>query len=92
MNKAELITAITLKTKGKKKEATENLNAIIGVITESLEKGQSVKLVGFGTFETRKRKEKLGVNPRDTKQKIKIPARTVPAFKAGKELKKKVNL
>ncbi len=54
-----------------------------------MKKGDKIILVGFGTFETRKRAERTGVNPR-TKETIKIPATTVPAFKAGKALKENV--
>ena len=59
-------------------------------VEEALEKGEKVQLVGFGTFETRERAAREGRNPR-TKEPITIPASTVPVFKAGKELKEKVN-
>ena len=69
-------------------EAT--LNAFIDVITESLAKEEKVQLVGFGSFEVRKRAARKGRNPQ-TKEEIKIPASKAPVFKAGKALKDLVN-
>ena len=90
MNKTELINALSEKTSATKKVAEENLNAIVDVITEALKSGEKVQLVGFGTFETKTRAARKGINPQ-TKEEIKIPASTVPAFKAGKALKDAVN-
>ena len=90
MNKAELITSMAEKSKLTKKDAELALKALIESVEESLEKGEKVQLVGFGTFETRERAAREGRNPR-TKEVIKIPATTVPVFKAGKEFKDKVN-
>ena len=90
MNKGELVTAISEKTNTTKKIAEEFLNAFIEVVTEELKKGDKVQLVGFGSFEVRKRAARKGRNPQ-TKEEIKIPASTVPAFKAGKALKDVVN-
>ena len=90
MNKAELITSMAEKSKLTKKDAELALKALIESVEESLEKGEKVQLVGFGTFETRERAAREGRNPR-TKEVIKIPAATVPVFKAGKEFKDKVN-
>ena len=90
MNKTELINALSEKTSATKKVAEENLNAIVDVITEALKNGEKVQLVGFGTFETKTRAARKGINPQ-TKEEIKIPASTVPAFKAGKALKDAVN-
>lgn len=90
MNKADLIAAIAAKTGETKKSAEASVNAFVDVITESLVKGDKVQLVGFGSFEVRKRAARKGRNPQ-TKEEIKIPACTVPAFKAGKALKDKVN-
>ena len=59
-------------------------------IGEALENGDKVQLVGFGTFEAKRREARKGRNPQ-TKEEITIPASTVPAFKAGKELKERVN-
>lgn len=90
MNKADLISSMAEKSKLTKKDAEAALKAFIESVQESLEKGEKVQLVGFGTFETRERAEREGRNPR-TKETIKIPATTVPVFKAGKEFKDRVN-
>lgn len=86
MTKAELISAIAEKTELSKKDSEKALNALTAVITDTLAKGEKIQLVGFGTFETRDRKAREGINPQ-TKKKIKIPATKVPAFKAGRALK-----
>ena len=86
MNKVELIDAIAAKTGDSKKAAETHLKAFMDVITEELVKGNSVQLVGFGTFTTAKRAEKNGVNPA-TKQPMVIPACTYPKFAPGKALK-----
>lgn len=91
MNKAELIAEMAFRTGRTKKQETESLEALIEIIHEELSNKRYVRLVGFGTFETRERKAKVGVNPKDTSKKIKIPAKTVPVFKPGKILKKDVN-
>ena len=90
MNKAELIAAIAAKTGVTKKSAEESVNAFVGVVTESLAKGDKVQLVGFGSFEVRKRAARKGRNPQ-TKEEIRIPASKAPVFKAGKALKDLVN-
>ena len=90
MNKAELITSMAEKSKLTKKDAESALKAFIEAVSETLENGDKVQLVGFGTFETRVRAEREGRNPR-TKETINIPASTVPVFKAGKEFKERVN-
>ena len=90
MNKAELIAALAAKTGETKKSAEETLNAFISVVTDSLTKGDKVQLVGFGSFEVRKRAARKGRNPQ-TKEEIKIPASKAPVFKAGKALKDLVN-
>lgn len=89
MNKAELITSMAEKSNLTKKDAELALKAFIESVSETLENGDKVQLVGFGTFETRVRAEREGTNPR-TGEKIKIPATIAPAFKAGKELKEAV--
>ena len=86
VNKTELISAVAEKAACTKKEADAAISAIINVIGDALKKGDKVQLVGFGTFETRKRAARKGLNPR-TKETIDIPASTVPVFKAGKALK-----
>ena len=90
MNKSDLIAAIAAKTGDTKKNAEASLNAFVDVVTESLVKGDKVQLVGFGSFEVRKRAARKGGNPQ-TKEEIKIPASKAPVFKAGKALKDLVN-
>ena len=90
MNKAELVAAIAAKTGDTKKGAEASVNAFVEVITDALAKGDKVQLVGFGSFEVRKRAARKGRNPR-TKEEIKIPASKAPVFKAGKALKETVN-
>lgn len=90
MNKSDLIAAIAAKTGSTKKDAEATLNAFVDVVTDSLVKGDKVQLVGFGSFEVRKRAARKGRNPR-TKEEIKIPASKAPVFKAGKALKDLVN-
>lgn len=86
MTKAELISAIAEKSELSKKDSEKALNALTAVVTDTLAKGEKIQLVGFGTFETRDRKAREGINPQ-TKKKIKIKATKVPAFKAGRALK-----
>ena len=90
MNKAELVAAIAAKTGETKKGAEEAVNAFVDVVTKALVKGDKVQLVGFGSFEVRKRAARKGRNPQ-TKEEIKIPASKAPVFKAGKGLKDLVN-
>ena len=90
MNKSELIAAIAQKTGETKKDAEATVNAFVNVVTEALTKGDKVQLVGFGSFEVRKRAARKGRNPQ-TKEEIKIPASKAPVFKAGKALKDLVN-
>ena len=86
MNKAELVAAIAAKAEVSKKDAEKVLGAFTATVTDELKKGEKIALIGFGTFETRKRAAREGKNPQ-TGAAIKIPATTVPAFKAGKALK-----
>ena len=90
MNKTELIAAIAAKTGETKKDAEATLNAFVNVVSETLAKGDKVQLVGFGSFEVRKRAARKGRNPQ-TKEEIKIPASKAPLFKAGKALKDMMN-
>ena len=90
MNKEELVQEIAKKTKVTQKDAAEVLSAVIETIETSVAKGQKVTLVGFGTFEARKRAARTGRNPQTGKE-LKIPARVVPAFTAGKKFKTTVN-
>ena len=86
MTKTELISAIAQKTEFTKKDSEKFLNAALEAITEELVKGNKVQITGFGTFEVKERKERIGVNPR-TKAEIKIAASKAPSFKAGKAFK-----
>ena len=90
MNKAELVAAVAAKTGDTKKAAEASVDAVVAVIKEALVKGDKVQLVGFGSFEVRKRAARKGRNPQ-TKEEIKIPASKAPVFKAGKQLKELVN-
>ena len=90
MNKAELIAAIAAKTGDTKKTAEASVNAFVEVVTDALKEGDKVQLVGFGSFEVRKRAARKGRNPQ-TKEEIKIPASKAPVFKAGKALKDMIN-
>ncbi len=90
MNKSELVNAVATKTGASKKATEASVNAIVDTISAELKKKSKVQLVGFGTFETRKRAARKGRNPQ-TGAEIKIAASTVPVFKAGKALKDKVN-
>ena len=87
MNKAELVTSIAHATGQNKVHVQSALAATLHVITGALAKGERVTLIGFGTFERRQRQARVGVNPQDPKQKLRIAAARVPAFRAGQELK-----
>ena len=86
MNKAELIHAVAAKADVSKKDAEAVITAALDTITAALQEGEKVQLVGFGSFELKKRAARLGRNPK-TKEEIGIPASVVPTFKAGKALK-----
>ena len=89
MNKAQLIDDIARKTKLSKKDAGSAMDAMVDAVTKALKRGERVTLVGFGTFEVRKRKARKGVNPR-TGAQIKIAATKVPAFRPGALLKQAI--
>ena len=86
MNKAELIAAVAEKSNLTRKDSEKAVNAALEAITESLVKGEKVALVGFGSFEVKKRAARVGRNPQ-TKAEITIPAARVASFKVGKALK-----
>ena len=90
MNKTDLIDAVASEADVSKAEAARVVDAVIDSITRALKKGDTVTLVGFGTFSVRKRGARTGRNPR-TGENIKIKASKNPAFKAGKALKDAVN-
>lgn len=86
MNKAELIGAVAAKADVSKKDAEAVVTAALETITGALQEGEKVQLVGFGSFEVKKRAARVGRNPQ-TKEPVEIPASVVPVFKAGKALK-----
>ena len=90
MNKEELVQEISKKASVTQKEAAEVLGALIETVQKTVSKGKKVTLVGFGTFEARKRAARTGRNPQTGKE-ISIPAKTVPVFSAGKKFKTTVN-
>jgi len=89
MNKAELVEEVADQTGLTRKVSREAVNAVISAITDTLARNERVTLVGFGTFEVRKRKARTGVNPQ-TGERLDIPARNVVRFKAGKGLRERV--
>ena len=86
MNKSELIDAVAAKTELTKVAAGRAVEMVLDTIAEAVTKGDSVSLIGFGSFEARKRAARTGKNPR-TGEALKIAATTVPAFKPGKAFK-----
>ena len=90
MNKADFVSAVAAAAELSKADAGRALDAVIEVVKKALKKGDSVSLVGFGTFQVRKRAARQGRNPR-TGATIKIKASKIPSFKAGKALKDAVN-
>lgn len=90
MHKPELISIVAKKMNCTKKDATAVVNAVFVVIEEALAKGERISVTGFGTFELRERDEKICTNPK-TKEKMVCPACRVPAFKAGRDLKRSIN-
>ena len=90
MNKEELVKEVSKKAKVSQKATADILSATLDTIQKTVSKGKKVTLVGFGTFEARKRAARTGRNPQTGKE-LKIPARTVPTFTAGKKFKTAVN-
>ncbi len=90
MNKTELVAAMAAKSELNKKDAEKALAAFLESVEDALKKGDKVQLVGFGTFEVKKRAARTGINPQ-TKKAIKIAASKAPSFKAGKALKDALN-
>ena len=90
MNKAELVDAVASATNLSKADAGRAVDAVTGSIASSLQKGEQVAVVGFGTFSVKHRAARAGRNPR-TGEAIQIQASNVPGFKAGKALKDAVN-
>lgn len=90
MTKKDLINAVSETSGVSKKDAAAVIDAVFAAITDSVASGDSIQLVGFGTFEARRREARTGRNPH-TGEAINISAATVPAFKAGKAFKDAVN-
>ena len=86
MTKSELISQVGKKSGLTKKDSTKALEAAIDAVTQALSKGENVQLIGFGSFEVHRREARKGRNPR-TGAELKIAARKVPVFRAGKALK-----
>ena len=90
MNKEELVQEVAKCAKVSQKDAAEVINSFMATVQTAVSKGKKVTLVGFGTFESRKRAARTGRNPQ-TGKAIKIAAKTVPVFSAGKRFKETVN-
>ena len=88
-NKSEVVEVVAAEVGLTKVAAAEAVETILNTITKALQRGERVQITGFGTFETRERKGRMGRNPQ-TGAQIYIPAQTVPVFKAGKGLKDKI--
>lgn len=89
MHKEELVKEVSKKAKVSQKATSDILSATLETIQKTVSKGKKVTLVGFGTFEARKRAARTGRNPQ-TGAALKIAAKTVPAFSAGKKFKELV--
>ena len=90
MNKSELVNAVAKTTGLSKADVDRAIKGTIYNVSATLSRGEKVTFVGFGTFERRDRKARMGVNPQNPTEKIKIPAKKAPAFSAGSELKASV--
>lgn len=90
MNKQELIQAIANKSGLTQKDAKTALDATLAVITSTLAKGDEINLVGFGSFAVKTHQARTARNPK-TGEKVQVPAKKVPSFKAGKGLKEAIN-
>lgn len=86
MNKSAVVDAVAAKTGQSKKDTEMVIEAVLDVIKDSLQQGDTVAFTGFGTFSVSQRAAREGINPA-TREKIQIPAVKVPKFKAGKGLK-----
>ena len=87
MNKARLAEAMAEKLNIHKKEAEKFIEAFQDIVTNTIKGGEEVTIAGFGTFMSKVRESRMGVNPQKPSERIKIPTVTVPKFKAGKALK-----
>lgn len=91
MNKSELVREISKTANVTQKDTEKMLNAFTVSVMQALSKGDKVQLIGFGTFEVKKRKARTGRNPRKPDELIKIPEMLAPTFKAGKQFKDAAN-
>ncbi len=89
MKKADLVAFVAKEAGVTKKQAAQAVDAVFSSISKALAKGERVTLVGFGTFETRKRAPRKARNPR-TKEEIRVPAKIVPKFRPGAKLREMV--
>lgn len=90
MNKSELIAKVSEKSGLTKKDSEKAIASVLDSIVEAVSNDEKVQIIGFGTFELRRRSARMGRDPRTNKE-IKIPATNVPAFKVGKAFKTAVN-
>ncbi|MGI6130540.1 MAG: HU family DNA-binding protein [Bacillota bacterium] len=89
MTKSDLVDSVAAKAGMTKKDSARAVEAVFDTIKEQLKTGDKVQLVGFGSFEVKQREARVGRNPK-TMEEIRIPARRVPVFRPGKELKDSV--
>ena len=89
MNKSELINSLSEETSFNKKDISCVVDRFVNIVQRELKKGKKVTLSGFGTFSLSSRAERKGINP-VTKERISLPAISVPKFKAGKNLRETV--
>lgn len=85
--KTDLVEHLAGKLEVTKKQAEDMVEALLVYITDLLKRGDELTLTGFGTFLAKERKGRLGINPKNTSQRVEIPPSIVPRFKAGKALK-----
>ncbi len=90
MNKTELIAAVVKDTELKKVEAEKAINSVLNAVQKALKDGEKVQLIGFGTFEAKKRPARMARNPR-TGEEIKVAASKAPTFRASKVFKDELN-
>lgn len=86
MTKADFIDRVASRSGLSKRDATKAVDAFLDSVTDALSSGESVSFTGFGKFSPQQRAARQGVNPR-TKERVQIPAATVPKFSAGSQLK-----
>jgi integration host factor subunit beta len=90
MTKADLITEVSRAAELSKKDAENIVNVFLDGIVDALKEGEKIELRGFGSFKLRRRNSRVGRNPR-TSEAVQVPAKKVPYFKPGKDLKKLIN-